>query len=113
MSSIIKYFKFEDPITGGTSKATGLEFHISTDEKQLVLKDGKLVVTRDESKPYVTTSYPQEDNLVEITKEEFDKLDTKDESPEYRQARKSRERKEELKSILEARKKEKEAKVKG
>lgn len=81
----LKYYSFTDPITDELTKDLG--WTITREVKKISIVD--YVIKEDVLVPHVTVRIPKEKNVVELSKDEYDKLDTSGESMTYRLRRES------------------------
>ncbi len=80
MTIEIKYFKITDPKTNKVTKEVGTVITRTVKDYKAKTIAGKLEVLKDEAEERVTTSIPEGDDVVEISREEFDAIDVSGES---------------------------------
>lgn len=91
MAKEIKYYSYTDRVTGTFSKSVGYEEQKETKRIRIREVNSKLQVTINESKIRTIVSKPKGDNVKELSKDDYDKLDVSGEHPFLTQLRKQAE----------------------
>ena len=85
-----KFYKFSDPITGAQTKSIGWVKVYTPNRAKIVKKDDIYTLVYQEAVPTTSISKPNIEGAVEITEDEFNGLDTSNESVTYKLKRESK-----------------------
>lgn len=84
METTKKFYKFLDPLTGAQTKDIGWVSTSNSSKSKIIKGETGFTLASQEVVPITSNFKPQEKDAVEITEDDFNKLDTSGESLTYK-----------------------------